>query len=423
MMARLIYRLLLWCAFPLIWLYLLKRARKQPAYREHWAERLGFYPVAPQAKRYWIHAVSVGETRAAAPVIRALRERDPEAEILLTCMTPTGREAACEVLGGNGRVAYLPYDYPGAVLRFLRHWQPRFGLIMETEIWPNLIHACADRDIPLLLGNARLSERSARGYRRVSALVAPALARLAGVWAQDREDARRLAQIGAQNVQIMGSVKFDVTPQSEQQALGRQWREHCGVRPVLLLASSREGEESLLLQQWLPVWPQDLLLIIVPRHPQRFDEVAELLRAHGLRIQRRSEWDGLTVLSPAVQVLLGDSMGEMGAWYAAMGVHAEPVLMGGSLLPFGSQNLIEPCAQGVPVVLGPSTFNFAAVAEAACAAGAARQYGDATGAVQAALQLLDAADERQAMAAAGIVFTASHRGATARLLAGLPLAK
>lgn len=416
MMARLLYRIVLWLLFPLIWLYLLKRARKQPAYRLHWGERLGFYgEPAPLRRRIWIHAVSVGETRAALPVIMALRDRAPDAEILLTCMTPTGRETAIDVLANSASITYLPYDYPGAVSRFLQHWQPEFGLIMETEIWPNLIHACADAGIPLYLGNARLSEKSARGYRRVAGLVSPALRRLAGVLAQSEADAARLSALGARDVQVMGSVKFDTTPDAGQLLRGQQWRRCLGERPLLLLASSREGEEALLLDALAGAWPQDLLLVLIPRHPQRFDAVAGLVQARGLRLLRRSQWSGESAITLDVQVVLGDSMGEMACWYAALAVNAAPVLMGGSLLPFGSQNLIEPCAQGVPVVLGPSTFNFAAVAEEALLAGAARQGETPAHAIALALELLADQPGRQAMAEAGLRFAAVHRGATRRL--------
>ncbi|WP_028452701.1 lipid IV(A) 3-deoxy-D-manno-octulosonic acid transferase [Chitinilyticum aquatile] len=416
-MARALYRLALWLAFPLIWLYLLRRARKQPAYREHWRERLGFYDAAPQSGPcHWIHAVSVGEMRAAAPVVQELLTRNPDTRILLTCMTPTGRATAAEVLAGRGQVVYLPYDYPGAVSRFLQHWRPQLGLIMETEIWPNLIHGCADAGVPLYLGNARLSEKSARGYSRVAGLVGPALARCAGVLAQSDADAARLTALGARDVQIMGSVKFDTTPDAGQRLRGQEWSSRIGKRPVLLLASSREGEEVLLLDALTGIWPQELLLVLIPRHPQRFDTVAELLQARGLRVLRRSEWNDEAAITPDVQVLLGDSMGEMTCWYAAAAATAAPVLMGGSLLPFGSQNLIEPCAQGVPVVLGPSTFNFAAIAEEALAAGAARQGESPARAIALALALLSDEGERKRMAEAGLHFAAAHRGATRRLV-------
>ncbi|AOY00762.1 lipid IV(A) 3-deoxy-D-manno-octulosonic acid transferase [Jeongeupia sp. USM3] len=414
-MSRWLYSLLVWLATPLIRAYLRRRAKKQPAYLEHWGERWARYGgPAPQPYDCWLHAVSVGEMRAAAPLVRALHRRG--ARLLLTCMTPTGRETATELYGGLGDgtdIVYLPYDSPAAVRRFLARFSPRCGLLLETELWPNLIHACADAGVPLLLVNARLSAKSAAGYARVRRLVAPALARLAAVLAQGADDAERLALLGARHVKVCGNLKYDSTPDAAVAERGRGWRAHLGRRPVLLVASSRDGEEALLLDH-IDALPPDTLLIIVPRHPQRFDDVAALVEACGLGLLRRRDWHDAPV--PATtRVLLGDSMGELAAWYAC----ADVALIGGSILPFGSQNLIEACALGCPVLLGPSTFNFADAAREAIAAGAAWQGPDAPALLREAALLLGDAARRQQMGEAGRVFSATHRGATGRVLAEL----
>ncbi|MGL6039832.1 MAG: 3-deoxy-D-manno-octulosonic acid transferase, partial [Deefgea sp.] len=325
MIARGLYRLVLWLVFPLIWLYLLKRSQKQPAYRMYWAERLGYYSknITHQwrqsntnVKIIWLHAVSVGEMRASAPVIAALRTNYPEHSLVLTCMTPTGRETAQELFGDFATIVYLPYDYPSAIRRFLRTFQPQCGVVMETEIWPNLIHECASQAVPLVLANARLSEKSFLGYQKARALIRPAMARWAKVLAQAPADAARLAQLGAIDPQVMGSVKFDNQIDPNKVALGQRWRMQFAGRSVVLLASSREGEEVAFLTQWRALFTQQApLLIIVPRHPQRFDDVANLIASQGFSLLRRSQWQGETIVQS--DVLLGDSMGEMLAWFAA----------------------------------------------------------------------------------------------------------
>lgn len=414
MIARGLYRLLLWIGFPFIFLYLLKRSRKQPAYREHWSERLGFYP--PRATNtptpLWLHAVSVGEMRATAPLVNALLQQNPPCPILLTCMTPTGRATAQELFGQRVEIAYLPYDYPGAVQRFLKHFQPRAGLLMETELWPNLIHACADAGIALTLANARLSQKSLNGYLKIAPLIRPAMARLAGVLAQSQDDAKRLRQLGAHAVEIVGNIKFDNLPAAELIERGQHWKAQFAGRKTLLFASSREGEETLLLDALLAAdWPQEVLLLLVPRHPQRFDAVAQLLEEKKLDYLRRSQWQE-NAISSDIRIVLGDSMGEMSAWFAA----ADLTIMGGSLLPFGCQNLIEPCALGSPVLLGPSVFNFAEAAHLALTCGAAQQFETAPALASAALALLNSPDQRQHMGAAGSQFATAHRGAVKRLL-------
>lgn len=414
-LARTLYTLALWLLLPWALLHLLLRSRKQPEYLQHWRERFGRYAGRGELQRtpgplIWIHAVSVGETRAAQPLVKALQARFPEHRILLTHMTPTGRQTSVELFGDSVQRVYLAYDYPGAVARFLDHWQPQLGIIMETELWPNLLHACATRHIPVLLANARLSARSAGRYRRLVALVRLTLGQLSGVAAQSADDATRLRELGARNVAVIGNLKFDCTPPPAQLELGETFRQRldaAAARPVVLCASTREGEEALLLAAWQALPHGAAVLVIAPRHPQRFDTVAELVTRAGLRLQRRS--DGLP-LRADTDVWLADSMGEMFACYAA----ADVVVMGGSLLDFGSQNLIEPCAAGKPVLLGPSTYNFAQAAADAIAAGAARQYADATALLQATIELLGDDVSREKMGIAGLGFTTRHRGATAR---------
>jgi len=412
-MARLLYSLLFYLATPLIWLRLLWRARKQPEYLQHLGERYGFYPAPPERPLIWLHAVSVGETRAAAPLIDALLHAYPEHALLLTHMTPTGRETGADyVTKYPGRLfqAYLPYDLPDACGRFLGHFQPRFGLLMETELWPNLIAAAKMHRIPVALINARLSARSQRGYARLDSLIRPALAALSAVAAQTPADAERLSALGARAVRVCGNLKFDVTPDAEKLALGATWKEALGKRPVWLAASTREGEETLILDALEKVNIPGILLLLVPRHPQRFAEVAALLRARGLTLCRRSE---NALPEAATQVWLGDSMGEMAAYYAA----ADLALIGGSLLPFGGQNLIEAAACGCPVLVGPHTFNFAQATEDAIAGGAALRIADAGDAAGSAEKLLNDGQALQAMRDAARRFSQAHRGATQRTVA------
>ena len=405
-----IYTLLLYALLPYVLLRLAWRALRQPAYLEHIPERFGYYKEKSGAPLIWLHAVSVGETRAAEPLIQALRARYPQHRILLTHMTPTGRETGEQVFGGNVLRCYLPYDYPGAVRRFLDHFRPRIGIVMETEIWPNLIHACGVSRIPFYLVNARLSEKSFLRYRRFPGFVRESLGGLAAVAAQGGDDAQRLSALGATNVTVTGNLKFDIEAPRDQLERGATWRAgYVADRPVLLAASTRDGEEELLLSVLPDVAVPGLLTVIVPRHPQRFEEVARLLAARGIRYQRRS---GNAPIAPDTQIVLGDSMGELFAYYAACDV----AFVGGSLLPFGCHNLIEACAVGKPVLIGPSTYNFAEAAELAVRVGAARQAPDAKTLVREATRLLQNRPEAQRMAQAALVFCAAHRGATGRTL-------
>lgn len=409
-MWRVGYRLLLWLAFPFVLVRLWWRGRQEPRYRKHPGERFGFYRTSLLRPVIWLHAVSLGETRAAEPLLRALQQRHPECDFLITQMTATGREAAEQLFAGSAQVAWLAYDYPSAVRRFLRHFQPRLGILMETEIWFHLVAECKRSGIPLMLANARMSARSARGYGMVGPLVRDALGGLSAVAAQTAEDADRLRSLGARQVEVTGNLKFDAEPAAESESLAAQFRLRFGNRRVLLAASTREGEEEMLLDALKRDPLGDALVVIVPRHPQRFDAVAQLLAARGFKFARRSE-NG--PLDAGCSMVLGDSMGEMAAYYRACDV----AFVGGSLLPYGGQNLIEACAAGVPVLIGPYTYNFAQAAESAVAAGAALRVATAEDTVRQARSLLDDAGLRDRLGKAGIAFCATHRGATGRMLA------
>jgi 3-deoxy-D-manno-octulosonic-acid transferase len=413
---RFFYTVVLWLLLPYIFLRLLWRARKQPEYLRHIGERFGFYAVRSNQPVIWLHAVSVGETRATQSLITRLRAVYPGHQILLTHTTPTGRAASEQLYGDSVMRVYLPYDYPFAVNRFLRHFRPQLGILMETEIWFNLIHICQQNSTPLLLLNARMSEKSARGYARFAQLTRAALGELSAVAAQTADDATHLKSLGAKGVSIMGNLKFDIEPPPVMIELGRQLREQFGAgRKVFVAASTRDGEEALLLDALKKASVPDLLLVLVPRHPQRFNEVAAMLEQRDITFQRRS---ANHQVSPEIQVVLGDSMGEMFAYYAA----ADLAFIGGSLLPYGAQNLIEACAVGTPVLIGPHTYNFADATQQAVLVGAAAQVQTADQLIAEAWRLLNDADALSKMRCQCAGFVELNRGATdqsLRIIAGL----
>ncbi len=422
--ARAGYTMLVWLVMPLVAIYLLWRSWRQPEYRAHWGERFGWTRYARLDTRplIWLHAVSVGETRAAEPLVDALALRYPQHQFLLTHMTPTGRATGQTIVGRHpGRIVqiYLPYDLPFAVRRMLRHFAPVVGIGLETETWPNLLALAREAGIPMVLVNARLSERSFAKAARAPRLLREAAANFALVLAQTEADAVRMRKVGAQRVVVVGNLKFDNAPSAEQVEQGRALRATLA-HPVLLFAATREGEETLILdalrQAASALAAIQARILIVPRHPQRFDEVAGLVAARGWEVVRRFEQAdfGTVAAARAGAVLLGDSMGEMALYYAA----ADVATIGGSLAPLGGQNLIEACAVGTPVVMGPHTFNFAQAAEDALAVGAARRVADASEAVAAMLEIADPA-RRQLMSAAALRFAEQHRGATARTVAQL----
>ena len=431
-MKRGTYSLLWRLAMPLVLGRLWWRGLREPGYRKHWNERLGNYgPRGAGWHTLWIHAVSVGETRAAEPLVDALLAQYPHSRILMTHMTPTGRATGQELYARHGQrfvQSYLPYDTVPRLTRFMRHFTPRICILMETEVWPNLISVCKARGVTVALVNARLSERSLARARKLGPLMREAASKLTLVAAQTAQDAARVRQLGAERVEVTGSIKFDVTVPPAALGKGAFLRGliDAGLagdakRPVLLCASTREGEEALILDAYkaMPDKPPHMLLLLVPRHPQRFDEVARLAATRGFTVARRSTLgiDGAE-LGAEVDVLLGDSMGEMFAYYAACDI----AFIGGSLLPLGGQNLIEACAVGKPVLTGPHTFNFDLVSAEAVAAGAARRVGDAATMLAAARELLVDDAERAAMGRRAAAFAGAHRGATARtveLLQGL----
>lgn len=413
--SKFAYTTLLWLLLPYAFFHLYWRSRKQPEYLDHIGERFGRYAVSCDKPVIWLHTVSVGETRAAVTLVQSLRARYPDHQILLSHTTPTGRVASEQLFGDDVIRVYLPYDYPFAVRRFLRHFQPRVGALLETEIWFNLIHACHAETIPVLLLNARLSEKSARSYARFPKLARTSLHELYLISAQTEEDATRLASLANKAVPVMGNLKFDIAPPSTMLELGRHFRTLFGERPVLLLASTREGEEELLLNALQHEQIEQLLIVIVPRHPQRFDEVASLVEKHGLHMQRRSSNEAI---STHTQVVLGDSMGEMFAYYAS----CDLAFIGGSLLPFGGQNLIEACAVGTPLLIGMHTYNFEQAAELAVANGAAMRISHADDLVKQLGILMHDSNQLRNMGEAGKRFVSNNRGATKHAMAHIDLA-
>jgi 3-deoxy-D-manno-octulosonic-acid transferase len=431
MLLRLVYNLLWLLILPAALLRLVWRARKEPGYVRHVGERLGRYGGLPATGPWlWVHAVSVGETRAAQPLIAALLARYPHDRILLTHMTPTGRQTGAQLFGGEPRVVqcYLPYDIPWLVRRFLRYFQPRAGMLMETEVWPNLVRGARLADVPLLLVNARLSPRSYERTARFGEAASAMYQDFTGVLAQTVGDAERFEALGVPSVQITGNLKFDMQPSEQQVALGHALRQALGQgarRPVLAAASTREGEEAMLLDalsRWRALaggaWgdrPTPALLLI-PRHPQRFDEVAAMAAQAGFSVARRGTLGGGPDFAPVdTDVLLGDSMGEMAMYFAA----SDLAFIGGSLLPLGGQNLIEACAVGTPVLIGPHTFNFAQATDDAIAAGACLRVSNADDLMATAAAVLADPSRLADMSARARAFAGQHRGATERTLVAL----
>jgi 3-deoxy-D-manno-octulosonic-acid transferase len=425
-----LYSLLMRLAQPFMRTRLQRRALAEPGYAQGIEERFGRY--APEAASdlpvpafIWVHAVSLGETRAAAILVAQLRQKLPGMRLLLTHGTATGRAQGAALLQAGDAQVWQPWDTPGAANRFLRHFKPRIGILMETEVWPNMVAACRQQQIPLVLANARLSDKSLRQSLQLAWLARPAYRALTAVWAQTQADADRLKQLDAPVAGVLGNLKFDATPNPLQLEKGRVWRAQFG-RPVVLFASSREGEEAALLALLKDTPEQtrnQVQWLIVPRHPQRFDEVAALVAAHGFAVSRRSHWgDALpdSVDAPAGEtagetagcVWLGDSLGEMALYYGLASV----ALLGGSFEPLGGQNLIEAAACGCPVVMGPHTFNFAEAAQLSQAAGAALRVPGLAEGVALALSLAADAEKLQAARAGADVFSAAHRGATAKLV-------
>ncbi len=434
-LALKIYSLLMWLAQPLLRRKLARRGRQEPGYLSAVEERFGRYTQPPEShpELVWMHAVSLGEARTAALLLAALRERQPDLRILLTHGTATGRAEGAGLLQPGDVQVWQPWDSPAVVARFFNHFKPRLGLLMETEIWPNAVAAARERAMPLLLVNGRLSEKSLRQALRMAPLSFPAYGALSAVYAQTAADAQRFRSLGAKVTGVFGNLKFDAAPDASQLAQGRSWRQALA-QPVLMLASSRDGEEDDFLKEISALAqsgraqgatnnvadavPRPVKALIVPRHPQRFDEVRALAQRHGLRVSRRSAWaagpaDNAEAMS--ADVWLGDSLGEMALYYGLSDV----ALLGGSFAPLGGQNLIEAAACGCPLVMGPHTFNFAEAAELAEAAGAALRVADMRAGAQAALGLVCDPPALAQAVAAGLAFAARNRGATARTVQAL----
>ncbi|SDV06504.1 lipid IV(A) 3-deoxy-D-manno-octulosonic acid transferase [Pseudomonas mucidolens] len=419
-MNRTLYSCLFYLALPLVAFRLWLRARKAPAYAERVGERFSYGLPVMQPGGIWVHAVSVGESIAAAPMIRGLLERYPQLPITVTCMTPTGSERIQALFANQPRIqhCYLPYDLPCAAKRFLDRVQPKLAVIMETELWPNHIHHCAKRGIPVALANARLSARSAKGYARFARLTAPMLAQMSLLAVQTETEAERFRNLGArpETVEVTGSIKFDlsVDPQLLERAgaLRQQWQ--AGERPVWIAASTHEGEDEVVLaahRQLLGSYP-NALLILVPRHSERFNSVFELCRQQGFATVRRSRGEPVTA---DTSVLLGDTMGELLFLYAL----ADSAFVGGSLVPTGGHNLLEPAALGKPVISGAHLFNFLDIAAMMRDAGALREVDDADGLAEAVRQLFELPQDAQRMAQAALKVMQANQGALKRLLDGL----
>lgn len=428
-MMRTLYSLVVIAAQPFLRRKLKRRGAAEPGYLHAIDERFGVYRDAAAPGALWIHAVSLGETRAAAVLLERLRQLQPDLRVLLTHGTATGRAEGERLLRPGDEQAWLPWDTPQAVRRFLNHFQPSVGVLMETEVWPNLLVAAKERGLPMALANARLNDKSLATALRLAGLSRATYALLSAVWAQTEGDAQRLAQAGATVKGVFGNLKFDAAPDVSQLECGRQWHAQIG-RPVVMFASSREGEEAecfrilkasrdLARAGWArratDSIAQQVQWLVVPRHPQRFDEVADLARECGMSVSRRTAW---AAQPQAADVWIGDSLGEMALYYGL----ADVALLGGSFAPLGGQNLIEAAACDCPVVMGPHTFNFAEAAQLAQDAGAALRVDSMQEGVRTAVALAGDASRRAAAVSAAADFSAAHQGAalkTARAVLAL----
>lgn len=409
-----LYTCLLYLAVPMILARLYWRGRKAPDYRRRWSERFGLFPALPKAGGIWIHAVSLGETRAALPLIRALQARYPETSLLITTTTPTGSRQVREALGDTVYHVYAPYDLPGAVVRFLKRTQPRLAVIMETELWPNLFRHCRAAGIPLIVANARLSERSLRGYRKLRRLTAWTLDQVAMIAAQTEADARRSRSLGAspERVRVIGNIKYDLNLPEGLVERGRELRQTWGAeRPVLIAASTHNGEDEQILEAFarLRCTLPDLLLLLVPRHPERFAAVAGLCRRSGWRVAARSEQRSSAA---DIDIFLGDTLGELLLFYAG----ADVAFVGGSLVPTGGHNVLEPALLGLPVLFGPHMFNFAEISQRLLEAEAAFQIENVQELADHAERLFTDSALREAAGERGRAVVEANRGALAALM-------
>ncbi len=415
-MPRFLYSVLFYCLLPAIAMRLLWRGLKAPSHFERWAERFGFCQrLESSTPTIWLHAVSVGETLAAVPLVCALQDKYPDHRIFMTCMTPTGSDRVLSIFGDSVEHSYAPYDLPDAVARFLNRVDPKLLIIMETELWPNTIAACKRRGIPVIVANARLSEKSARGYQRISPIVAPMLNNLHTVTAQHTDDAQRFQSLGLpqSGSVVTGNIKFDLHLDQDLRAKARQllddWRGPDN-RPILLAASTHKGEDELILAAFTKIKMEldSLLLVLVPRHPERFNQVAELCQKTGFTTVRRSN----NVSTAGADILLGDSMGELMTFFGA----CDLAFVGGSLVPIGGHNVIEPAAWGVPVLTGPHLFNFSEASELLMGGGGMLICQDSDELASHCSRLLQDDSIRQTMSLAARQVAEANRGALDRLL-------
>lgn len=412
---RFAYVLLSWLMAPIFVGHLLWRSLGQPEYRRRLGERFGRYLEPMSAPAIWIHAVSVGEVTAAAPLVRVLRQRYPGTPVVVTTMTPTGSQRARDLFGVTVTHAYVPYDAPGPVHRFFDWARPRLAIVLETEIWPNLYHECGRRGVPLVMASARVSGRSMRGYRVLFGLIRDTLAHGIVIGAQSLTDAERFRALGANpaRTHVTGNIKFDFELATEVGERGKAFRAlHAPQRPVWIAASTHQDEEALLIEshrQVLATFP-DALLILVPRHPERFVAVAGLLQRAGMATVTRSSGERC---AHGTRVFLGDSMGELTMLYAA----ADVAFVGGSLVRVGGHNLLEPAALGLPAITGPHNFNAPDIAALLVEEGATLTVPDAAGVAPEVIRLLGDPAERQRLGNAARATLEANRGSVRRLLA------
>ncbi len=414
-MIRFFYSLLVYFLLPFTVFKLIYRGFKQADYLKHWDERYGFYSLSTKkvwAKRktLWIHAVSVGETKAAIPFIQLFLKKYPGHHLLITHGTPTGRATSIDIKHNRITRIYLPFDTVDATQRFLNTFKPELGFLLETELWFNLIHQAHQKSIPLYLVNARLSEKSFQLYKKISLLIKPSLQELKGVLAQTSNDAKRFESLGGRNVEVMGNLKFDVTPPRDINKKSATLKKHLHLKnqSVLLIASSRQDEEEMILQSLLKLPIKNLITIFVPRHPQRFKEVELMLKKYRVSFIKRSD---KKIKAKPYQFILGDSMGEMYSYYNLANI----ALMGGTILPYGGQNLIESMAMNVPVILGPHTYNFHDVSNEAIRLGAATRIQTLDQLEKVLPQMLQSSSQSNMKKACHEMMRA-HQGATLKIL-------
>jgi 3-deoxy-D-manno-octulosonic-acid transferase len=413
-LSRGLYSLATRIALPFSLYYLIWRGLRQREYFDRWSERFAFYQGPGLHGCVWLHAVSVGEVNAAVPLVAALRRRHPELPLLVTTTTPTGSARVRAVWGEAVTHVYLPYDLPGAVRNFLAHFRPRLAVVMETEIWPNLYAGLAQRAIPLVIANARLSKRSLRGYRPFRAVIRAALSTVACIAAQSEADAGRYRLLGAPAdvIEVTGNLKYDVAVSDAVSDTARQWRQAWGVRPVWIAASTHAGEEDAVIAAHRAVLAAhpDALLLWAPRHPERFSGVIGASERAGFRVRSRRNAG-----QPATntQVFVIDTLGELLSFYAA----ADLAFVGGSLEDIGGHNLLEPVAFGVPAIVGPHTHNFAEITALLLEVGAAVRIAAAAGLAPAVIAWIEQPEQRRAHGEAGRARIASERGALGRTLA------